>query len=259
VTRGAKNRGRSGTRWRTSSHAVSFGARLRRDPPGTRVPAGARPSPILGSLPARDPPRYLDPCRQLPSRARVNPSTDASAFARRPFHFSGPAAGSHAPAPGQARCIGLGKTVSVLQSLVGRRFPRCDGTSTDAIDAWVRTVRAIEDHHSWAPIRPRLATDQASTQWRSLHLVPTTRHRQLDTGSSTPAAQPVPARLPTAATTRRGSADGVRRMRTSWCARPARFAVRSPSPRGPRAAERSAPRGRSRRRSAGDHPGWRTR
>jgi hypothetical protein len=180
--------------------ARGFGA----TPPGTRVPAGARPSPILGSLPARDPPRYLDPCRQLPSRARVHPSKDA-------------------------------------------------------IDAWVRTVRAIEDHHSWAPIRPRLATDQASTQWRSLHLVPTTRHRQLDTGSSTPAAQPVPARLPTAATTRRGSADGVRRMRTSWCARPARFAVRSPSPRGPRAAERSAPRGRSRRRSAGDHPGWRTR
>jgi hypothetical protein len=88
---------------------------------------------------------------------------------------------------------------------------------------------------------------------------PAARHQRLDTSSSTPAARPVPAHLPTAATTRRGSADRVRRMRTSSCARPARLAVRSPLPRGPRAAERSAPRGQSRRRSAGDHPGWRTR
>jgi hypothetical protein len=81
----------------------------------------------------------------------------------------------------------------VLRSLAGSRFPRCDGTSTDATDAWVRTVRpSVRTIGATIPgprIRPRLATDQAPTQWRLLHLVPT-RHRQLDTSSAACAGPP---------------------------------------------------------------------
>jgi hypothetical protein len=105
--------------------------------------------------------------------------------------FSGLAAGSHAPSSWEAGAMHRPRRDRfVLRSLAGSRVPRCDRTSTDATDAWVRTVRTIGPnhrvpHHSWPRLRPRLTTDQAPTSWRSLISFPL-----LDTGSAVCAGPP---------------------------------------------------------------------